>query len=106
MATNKKKLLLPHSLGKAGWDLAKSRDDIDAVSFPNMIPAADFQALLKSHGHVQILPAAHAKEGLRAGHAALSRGRRQLHTKMMDRHGSTFPPSGALLGMVPCQTCH
>jgi len=52
MATNKKKLLLPNALGKAGWDLARSRDDIEAVSFPNMIAAADFQALLKSSGEV------------------------------------------------------
>jgi len=52
MATNKKKVLVPDALGKAGRDLLTARDDIETVTFPNLIAAADFQALLKSHGEV------------------------------------------------------
>ena len=46
MTTNRKKLLLPDTMGRAGWDLLKGRDDIDAVRFPNTSSPAEFQALV------------------------------------------------------------
>jgi D-3-phosphoglycerate dehydrogenase len=52
MAPNKKKLFITEALGRAGWDLLRARDDIEAVPFANMIPAADFLALLQSNSEV------------------------------------------------------
>jgi D-3-phosphoglycerate dehydrogenase / 2-oxoglutarate reductase len=46
MTTNRKKLLLPDSMGRVGWDLLKGRDDIEPVGFPNTIGPEDFRALL------------------------------------------------------------
>jgi D-3-phosphoglycerate dehydrogenase / 2-oxoglutarate reductase len=47
MSTNRKRLLLPDSMGRVGWDLLKDRDDIEAVGFPNTIGPEAFHALLK-----------------------------------------------------------
>ncbi len=47
MTTNRKKLLLPDSMGRIGWDLLKDRDDIEAVGFPNTIGPEAFRALLR-----------------------------------------------------------
>src|ERR1700719_2407945 len=46
MTTNRKKLLLPDSMGRVGWDLLKGRDDIEPVGFPNTIGPEDFRAML------------------------------------------------------------
>lgn len=42
----KKKLLLPASMMKAGWDIVAQRTDIEAIGFDMNIGAADFHALL------------------------------------------------------------
>ena len=52
MAPNRKKLLITEALGRAGWDLLRARDDIEALPFANMISAADFLALLQASGEV------------------------------------------------------
>lgn len=52
MATNKKKLLITESLSQQGWTLLRERGDIEAVEFPNMISAGDFEELLKQHAPV------------------------------------------------------
>lgn len=52
MTTNKKKLLITESLSPQGWLLFNERGDIEAIEFPNMISAADFSALLKTHAPV------------------------------------------------------
>lgn len=52
MTTNKKKLLITESMSLQGWALFQERDDIDAVQFPNMISAVDFEALLKAQAPV------------------------------------------------------
>jgi D-3-phosphoglycerate dehydrogenase len=46
MATNKRKVLLPHTMGKQGIDLMQSRDDIETVIYPAGIAQADFLPLL------------------------------------------------------------
>ena len=46
MSTNRKRILLPDSMGRVGWDLLKGRDDIDAVKFPNTIAPEEFRKLL------------------------------------------------------------
>ncbi len=46
MTANRKKLLLPDSMGRIGWDLLKDRDDIEPVGFPNTIGPEAFRALL------------------------------------------------------------
>jgi len=52
MATNKKKLLITESMAPGGWALFNERGDVEAVKFPNMISAADFEAFLKQHAPV------------------------------------------------------
>jgi D-3-phosphoglycerate dehydrogenase / 2-oxoglutarate reductase len=52
MATNKKKLLITESMAPAGWALFHERGDVEAVKFPNMISAPDFEAFLKQHAPV------------------------------------------------------
>lgn len=47
MATNKKKILVTESMSEQGRALLNARDDIELVEFPNMISAADFEAMLK-----------------------------------------------------------
>src|SRR5579872_3942370 len=47
MTTNRKKLLLPDSMGRIGWDLLKDRDDIEPVGFSNTIKPEDFHKLLR-----------------------------------------------------------
>jgi D-3-phosphoglycerate dehydrogenase / 2-oxoglutarate reductase len=46
MTTNKKKVLLPKTLARAGWDVATARDDIDAVPYDPNMPTTDFHAAL------------------------------------------------------------
>src|SRR4030081_3042717 len=52
MATNKKKILITESFPQAGRTLLSERDDVEMVEFPNMISAADFEAMLKQHAPV------------------------------------------------------
>ncbi len=46
MATNRKTVLVPHTMGKAGVDLLARRDDIEVRSYPSSIRQADLLALL------------------------------------------------------------
>jgi D-3-phosphoglycerate dehydrogenase len=51
MSANRKRLLLPETLHEAGWVIARGRDDVESVPYPNEMPAADFRArLAPSHG--------------------------------------------------------
>src|ERR1700710_1285675 len=52
MATNKKKVLITEAFSQQGRELFKDRDDIALVEFPNMISAADFEAMLKQQAPV------------------------------------------------------
>jgi D-3-phosphoglycerate dehydrogenase len=52
MATNKKRVLHTETMGKAGLDILKARDDVEAIPFPNFISPDDYQALLKSKAPV------------------------------------------------------
>ncbi|WP_374441628.1 hydroxyacid dehydrogenase [Stella sp.] len=52
MATNKKKVLVPDTMGKAGLALLRAREDVEVATFPNFIKRPDFQALLRQHGAV------------------------------------------------------
>ncbi len=47
MTPNKKKVMLPHTLAKAGWDVVAPRDDIDAVGYDPYLSMPDLQAALK-----------------------------------------------------------
>ena len=46
MATNKRKVLLPHTMSKSGIDLVRARDDIEMVIYPAGIAQAEFLPLL------------------------------------------------------------
>lgn len=52
MTTNKKKILITESFSRAGRALLNAREDIELVKFPNLISAADFEAMLKQHAPV------------------------------------------------------
>ena len=41
MATNKRKVMLPHTMGRSGIDLIEGRDDIETVIYPAGIGQAD-----------------------------------------------------------------
>src|ERR1041384_1470964 len=47
MTPNKKKVMLPHTLARAGWDVVAPRDDIDAVGYDPYISMPELQAALK-----------------------------------------------------------
>lgn len=52
MATNKKKVLVTESFSAKGRALLNERDDVEMIEFPNMISAADFDAMLKAQAPV------------------------------------------------------
>jgi D-3-phosphoglycerate dehydrogenase / 2-oxoglutarate reductase len=52
MGTNKKKIFVTQTMSPSGRALLHGRDDIELVEFPNLISAADFEALLKAHAPV------------------------------------------------------
>jgi D-3-phosphoglycerate dehydrogenase / 2-oxoglutarate reductase len=47
MSPNKKKVMLPNSMAKAGWDVLTGRDDIEAVAYDPYLSMADLQVALK-----------------------------------------------------------
>jgi len=52
MATNKKKIFITQTMSPGARALLTQRDDIELVEFANLISAADFQAMLRSHAPV------------------------------------------------------
>ncbi len=44
---NRKKLLLPTTMSKAGWALVEARDDVEGVSFVPTVPKAELHKLLE-----------------------------------------------------------
>jgi len=46
MATNKRKVLLPHTMGQQGIDIIRARDDIEMVIYPADVTQAGFLPLL------------------------------------------------------------
>jgi D-3-phosphoglycerate dehydrogenase len=46
MTPNKKKVMLPHTMAKAGWDVLIGRDDIEAVGYDPYITMPDLQVAL------------------------------------------------------------
>jgi D-3-phosphoglycerate dehydrogenase len=47
MTPNKKKVMLPHTMAKAGWDVLIGRDDIEAVPYEPYITMPDLQVALR-----------------------------------------------------------
>jgi D-3-phosphoglycerate dehydrogenase len=47
MTPNKKKVMLPHSMAKAGWEVLNGRDDIEAVGYDPYLTMPELQAALK-----------------------------------------------------------
>jgi len=45
-ATNKKRLLLPETMARAGWDFLARRDDVAGVPYMPGLPSREFHALL------------------------------------------------------------
>jgi D-3-phosphoglycerate dehydrogenase / 2-oxoglutarate reductase len=47
MSANRKKLLIPDTMVKAGWDVLAGRDDVEAIRYKPAMPTPDFHALLE-----------------------------------------------------------
>lgn len=47
MTTKKKRLLLPDAMARPGWDLAKTRADVEAIPFSPGMPTPEFQRFLR-----------------------------------------------------------
>ena len=45
--TNRKKLLLPTTMSKAGWAIVEARDDVEGVPFAPTVPKAELHRLLE-----------------------------------------------------------
>jgi D-3-phosphoglycerate dehydrogenase len=52
VATNRKRVLVPGTMGRGGRELLDGRDDVEVVAFPVAISTADFRALLRTSGEV------------------------------------------------------
>ncbi|MBI2508447.1 MAG: 3-phosphoglycerate dehydrogenase, partial [Betaproteobacteria bacterium] len=46
MTTGKKRLLLPDTMARTGWDFVKTRADVETVAFSPSLPAPEFRRLL------------------------------------------------------------
>jgi D-3-phosphoglycerate dehydrogenase len=51
---NKKKLLIPNTFAKVGWDIFAARDDVEATSYDPLITTPDFHALLSGFDGVAL----------------------------------------------------
>jgi D-3-phosphoglycerate dehydrogenase len=67
-ATNKKKVLVTETFSASGMAILKERSDIETLTFPNSITAADFNALLQQHAPVHAV----ALGGTRFGESELN----------------------------------
>ena len=47
MTTTRKRLLLPDTMARTGWDFVKTREDVEAISFSPAGPTPEFRALLR-----------------------------------------------------------
>lgn len=54
MTTNKKRLLLPDTMARTGWDFATSREDVEAIAFSPSVAAPEFRRLLRDAGGVAL----------------------------------------------------
>jgi D-3-phosphoglycerate dehydrogenase / 2-oxoglutarate reductase len=50
LASNKKRLLVPTIMGPGGYEVLKTREDVEVVPFPPSITSPDFNALLRADG--------------------------------------------------------
>jgi len=48
VTSNRKRVLVPNTLGEGGWKVLNARDDLDLIRFPNPIATPDFHALLRA----------------------------------------------------------
>jgi D-3-phosphoglycerate dehydrogenase len=55
MAVNRKRVLLPKNMARAGWEIAESRDDVEAISYAPNMPTPEFHALLKDIDGVSLM---------------------------------------------------
>lgn len=46
MSVNRKRLLLPSTMARAGWDIVERRDDVEGIAYAPSVKPAEFHALL------------------------------------------------------------
>ena len=66
MANTRKKLLLPSTMARAGWDVLEKRRDVEAISYDASMPTAAFHALLADADGVALSLTAFSDAELRA----------------------------------------
>lgn len=47
MVTNKKKIMAPATMARAGWDILNARDDVEALPYDPLMPTAQFHEQLR-----------------------------------------------------------
>ena len=52
--TNRKKLLLPTTMAKAGWAIVEARDDVEGVPYLPTVPKAELHKLLEDAAGVAL----------------------------------------------------
>ncbi len=53
--TNRKKLLLPTTLAKAGWAIVEAREDVEGVPYQTTAPKAELHKLLEDVAGVALV---------------------------------------------------
>ena len=70
MSPNKKKVLLPKTMAKAGWDVLIGRDDIEAVGYDPYISMGDLQVALQVVGVAALVEVDGVRSGRQRRHRA------------------------------------
>jgi D-3-phosphoglycerate dehydrogenase len=70
MTTNKKRVLYTDSMGAAGIEILKKRDDVEAIPFPYLATGPEYQEILKQHAPVSAVVLGPTKFGVLEYHAA------------------------------------
>jgi D-3-phosphoglycerate dehydrogenase / 2-oxoglutarate reductase len=54
MPVNKKKLLIPNTFAKVGWDIFRTRDDVETTPYDPLITTSDFHKLIPDYDGVAL----------------------------------------------------
>jgi D-3-phosphoglycerate dehydrogenase len=75
MTTNRKRVLLPENMARAGWRLLEGRDDVEGLSYPLSIPKPSLHELLgEAHGiALSLTPFGEAELGAAPGIEVVAR---------------------------------
>ena len=77
---NRKKIMAPATMSKAGWALIEQRDDLEGVEFQPNLPKAEFHKLLEDVSGIclGVMPFSDPELGCRAAASGRLAHRRRL----------------------------